>query len=315
MACQSIWSGESSFAIAGGVNIMIRPETSMMLSKGNFLSPDGYCKSFDSRANGYVRSEGCGVVLLKPLAQAEADGDYIYATIRGSAVNQDGYTEAGFTVPSLSSQVDMLKTAYRSAGVDPTKVAYVEAHGTGTPVGDPIETNAFGEVLGKGRAADQKCWIGSVKSNFGHTEAAAGVAGLIKLALVLKHQQIPQNLHFENPNPNIPFEEYRLRVPTQLEKLPRNGAPAIGGVNSFGAGGTNAHVVLEEYVPAAVEAPSEPNAVVTENESVHLLVLSAKSQAALQANVQRYVTFLPTATASLTEICHSAMTRRSVMTH
>ena len=312
MACQSIWSGESSLAIAGGVNIMIRPETSMMLSKGNFLSPDGYCKSFDSRANGYVRSEGCGVILLKPLAQAEADGDLIHAVIRGSAVNQDGYTEAGFTVPSLTSQVEMLKTAYRSAGVDPTKVAYVEAHGTGTPVGDPIETNAFGEVIGKGRPADWKCWIGSVKSNIGHTEAAAGVAGLIKLALVLKHQQIPQNLHFENPNPNIPFDTYRLRVPTQLEKLPRDGAPAIGGVNSFGAGGTNAHVVLEEYVP------SHPTPTLTGDASedqVHLFVLSAKSQTALQANAKQYVTFLQTTEAGLAEICYSAATRRSTLTH
>ena len=310
MACQSIWSGESRLAVAGGVNIMIRPETSMMLSKGNFLSPDGYCKSFDSRANGYVRSEGCGIVLLKPLAQAEADGDYIYATIRGSAVNQDGYTEAGFTVPSLSSQIAMLNTAYASAGIDPTQVAYVEAHGTGTPVGDPIETNAFGEVLGKGRPADQKCWIGSVKSNIGHTEAAAGVAGLIKLALVLKHQQIPQNLHFENPNPKIPFEEYRLRVPTQLEKLPHTGSPAIGGVNSFGAGGTNAHVVLEEYVPVAhpINRPSE-------DDQVQLLVISAKSEAALRANAARYVDFLATTKASLVTICHSAATRRSALTH
>ena len=310
LACQSIWSGESSLAVAGGVNIMIRPETSMMLSKGNFLSPDGHCKSFDSRANGYVRSEGCGVVLLKPLSQAEADGDYIYSTIRGSAVNQDGYTEAGFTVPSLSSQVEMLKTAYASAGVDPTQVAYVEAHGTGTPVGDPIETNAFGEVLGKGRSADQKCWIGSVKSNIGHTEAAAGVAGLIKLALVLRHQQIPQNLHFENPNPKIPFEDYRLRVPTQLEKLPRNGVPAIGGVNSFGAGGTNAHVVLEEYVPTArpVDQPSK-------GDQVQLLVLSAKSEAALRANAEQYADFLSTTEESLAAICHSAATRRSALTH
>ena len=282
-----------------------------MMSKGGFLSPDGYCKTFDSRANGYVRSEGCGVVILKPLSQAEADGDPIYATILGSAVNQDGYTEEGFTVPSLSSQIDMLKTAYRNAGVDPKEVSYVEAHGTGTPVGDPIETKAFGEVIGRGRTADEKCWVGSVKTNIGHLESAAGVAGLIKLSLVLKNQKIPQNLHFENPNPNIPFDEYRLQVPTQLTDLPQrpssagadhqNKQPAIGGVNSFGAGGTNAHLVLQAYEPTTT--PKSVTPVSADTDALSLFTLSARNADALKANVTKYTEFLQTTDASLSDIC------------
>ncbi len=320
-ACQSLWLGESRLALAGGVNIMCRPETSIMLSQGNFLSPDGYCKSFDSRANGYVRSEGCGMVLLKPLSQAETDGDDIYAVIRGSAVNQDGYTEAGFTVPSRSAQVAMLKTAYQRAGVDPRRVAYLEAHGTGTPVGDPIETAAFGEVIGKGRNQDNKCWVGSVKSNFGHTEAAAGVAGLIKLALVLKHGQIPANLHFEHPNPKIPFDDYRLRVPTALVDLPGSDTLAIGGVNSFGAGGTNAHVVLQAYASAAypppevAEEPQSTTEMANSEAEPLLFVLSARSEAALRAITARYVDFLADTTDSLTDVCYSAAVRRSHFTH
>ncbi len=313
LACQSIWSGESTMALAGGVNIMSRPETSMMLSQGNFLSPDGYCKTYDSRANGYVRSEGCGVVLLKPLPQAEADGDSIYGVIRGSAVNQDGYTEKGFTVPSVSAQVAMLRKAYAMAGVDPKNVSYVEAHGTGTPVGDPIETNAFGDVIGQGRSAEDKCWVGSVKSNFGHTEAAAGVAGLIKLALVLKNRKIPQNLHFENPNPAIPFEEYRLRVPTQLTELTTNDplAAPIGGVNSFGAGGTNAHVVMQAYQPAISEqhSPSEENPNLVDDLS--LFTCSAQSEDSLKMMVQQYQELLQTTPASLASLCFAAARQRS----
>ena len=309
LACQSIWNGESTQALAGGVNAILRPESSVMMSKGGFLSPDGACKTYDSRANGYVRSEGCGVVVLKSLSQAQADGDPVYATILGSAVNQDGHTEEGFTVPSLSSQVEMLRTAYQNAGVDPREVAYVEAHGTGTPVGDPIETNAFGEVLGKNRKANEKYWVGSVKTNIGHTEAAAGIAGLIKLALVLQHNKIPQNLHFEHPNPKIPFEQYRIQVPTELTDLPETDQPAIGGVNSFGAGGTNAHLVLQEYVQQEVTQPT------TQTEDVTLFTLSGQSEEALKANATRYAEFLITTEASLANICFTTQTRRSHHQH
>ncbi|SDM25909.1 Acyl transferase domain-containing protein [Catalinimonas alkaloidigena] len=309
-ACRSIWSGESTQALAGGVNLMLRPESTIMMSKGNFLSPDGYCKSFDSRANGYVRSEGAGVVLLKPLSQAQADGDQIYALIRGSAVNQDGHTPEGFTVPSLEAQADMLRTAYQDAQVDPKEVAYVEAHGTGTPVGDPKETNAFGQVLSEKRTADEKLTIGSVKSNMGHLEAAAGIAGMIKLTMVLKNRQVPANLHFLKPNPNIPFDDYKLRVPTQLEDLPKEGT-LFGGVNSFGAGGTNAHVVMQTYdAPTAQELPATD-----EGHDVHLFTLTARSREALRATAEKYVPFLEETPAALSDICFSAGTRRSAHPH
>jgi len=311
LACQSIWSGESDQALAGGVNALLRPESSIMMSKGNFLSPDGYCKTFDSRANGYVRSEGCGVVMLKPLSKAEADGDQIYATILGTAVNQDGYTEEGFTVPSFASQVAMLETAYQNAGVDPKDVAYIEAHGTGTPVGDPIETRAFGEVFGKDRSVDEKCWMGSVKTNIGHLESAAGIAGLIKLTMVLKNKQVPQNLHFQNPNPKIPFDDYRLQVPTELVDLPQNGHPIIGGVNSFGAGGTNAHAVLQAYQPQHSQV--DKGFTETDTTNVQLFTVSGQSKEALRANVTQYVAYLNKTPNSLSDICYTAGARRSAL--
>ncbi len=311
LACQSIWSGESDQALAGGVNALLRPESSIMMSKGNFLSPDGYCKTFDSRANGYVRSEGCGVVMLKPLSKAEADGDHIYAIIRGTAVNQDGHTEEGFTVPSFTSQVAMLETAYRNAGVDPKDVAYIEAHGTGTPVGDPIETRAFGQVFGKDRSEEEKCWMGSVKTNIGHLESAAGIAGLIKLTLVLKNKQVPQNLHFQNPNPKIPFDEYRLQVPTELIDLPQNGHPIIGGVNSFGAGGTNAHAVLQAYQPEPAQDVKKSTE--TDVANVELFTVSAQSKEALRANITQYIEYLNSTSNSLSDICYTAGARRSAL--
>ncbi|MDN5202950.1 SDR family NAD(P)-dependent oxidoreductase [Fulvivirgaceae bacterium BMA10] len=311
LACRSIWSGESELALAGGVNIILRPESSIMMSKGNFLSPDGYCKTFDSRANGYVRSEGCGMVLLKPLSQAEADGDHIYATILGSAVNQDGHTEEGFTVPSLDSQMDMLKTAYEDAGINPAEVSYVEAHGTGTPVGDPIETNAFGNVIGLNRKKGDECLIGSVKTNIGHLEAAAGIAGLIKLTMVLKNGQAPMNLHFVNPNPKIPFDKYKLKVPTKTESLKKYSKQLIGGVNSFGAGGTNAHIVLQNYLqPNSSKKETYPKKIKTQ-----LFILSGKSLSALKDNVKIYVDYLSDTEHDLREICGSAASRRSAMDH
>ena len=312
LACQSIWNGESDMALVGGVNMILRPETSIMMSKGNFLSPDGYCKTYDSRANGYVRSEGCGVVLLKRLSQAETDGDHIYATIIGSTVNQDGHTEEGFTVPSLDAQIKMLESAYQDAGVDPATVAYVEAHGTGTPVGDPIETNAFGEVIGKNRKMDNKCVVGSVKTNIGHLEAAAGVAGLIKLSLVLKHKQIPKNLHFLHPNPKIPFDQYKIRVPGALEDLPENGSPAVGGVNSFGAGGTNAHLVLQAYRKANTSKNGYDR---DRKEEVQLFTLTAKTQEALKANAANFIDYLKDTDHSLGDICFSTAARRSAFDH
>ncbi|MDJ1469706.1 SDR family NAD(P)-dependent oxidoreductase [Xanthocytophaga flava] len=311
LACQSIWNGESSMGLAGGVNLLLKPETSILMSKGNFLSPDGYCKTFDSRANGYVRSEGCGVILLKPLSKALEDGDQIYSLIRATGVNQDGYTEDGFTVPNPDAQTELLETVYNRAGVNPAEITYVEAHGTGTPVGDPLETRAFGNVVGKGRNTDNKCVIGSVKTNMGHLEAAAGIAGLIKLALITKNRQIPANLHFEKPNPKIPFETYKLRVPTTLETIPQNIPVVYAGVNSFGAGGTNAHCLLQEYIPAATKNLSSSE----DGMMPHLFLISAKNEKALKDLANSYIPFLKGTSESLQDICYSLATRRSSFEH
>ena len=232
-------------ALAGGVNALLTPDASIGFSKASMLSPDGQCYAFDARANGYVRGEGVGMLLIKPLSVAQAEGDPVYALIRAAVVNQDGRTNA-MTVPGVESQSEMLEEAYRQAGISPKRVNYMEAHGTGTPVGDPIELKALGNVLCKGRAKGEECVIGSVKTNVGHLESGSGVAGIIKAALVLKEGTIPPNLNFEAPNPTIPFEKLRLRVPTEAEALKPGSHPAIVAVNSFGFGGTNAHIVLGE---------------------------------------------------------------------
>ncbi|MFJ7900279.1 acyltransferase domain-containing protein [Streptomyces sp. NPDC096198] len=255
LACQSIWTGESSMALAGGVNLLLSPGTMASLSKFGGLSPDGRCKAFDARADGFGRGEGCGVVVLKPLSRALADGDGIWCTIRATAANNDGLSN-GLTAPNPAAQEEVLRTAYGRAGVAPHEVHYVETHGTGTALGDPIEAMALGEVLGRGRPQDAPLRIGSVKTNTGHLEAAAGIAGFIKTALALKHRRVPRNLHFEQPNPHIPFGELRLRVPTEAEPWPESGAP-YAGVSAFGWGGTNVHAVLEGHRdPAPMEVPA-----------------------------------------------------------
>lgn len=311
-ACNSLWQRECSMALVGGVNAVLKPELNIGLSKASMLSPDGRCKSFDASANGYVRGEGAGVVVLKPLSQAVADGDHIYATILGSATNQDGRTN-GITVPSQTAQEAMLHAAYQRAGIDPCQVSYVEAHGTGTPVGDPIEAKALGTVLGQGRAADQPCLIGSVKSNIGHLEPGSGIAGVIKTALALQHRLIPPNLHFHQPNPNIPFAELGLRVPQTLESLSNGAAPLVAGVNSFGFGGANAHVILGEAPtprpPTSIEERSE------RNESALLLPLSARHPHALNALATAYRDLLcepaHEPAVALPDLIHTASQRRS----
>jgi acyl transferase domain-containing protein len=231
--------------VAGGVNLILSPAITMNFTKAGVMAPDGRCKTFDAGANGYVRSEGAGLVVLKPLSRALADGDPIYAVIRGSAVNQDGRSN-GLMAPNPLAQEAVLREAYRRAGVSPGDLQYVEAHGTGTLLGDPIEAKALGRVLAESRAPGRLCAIGSVKTNIGHCEAAAGVAGLIKVALALKHSEIPANLHFQEPNPHIPFDELPLRVQTRPSPWPSDSGPRLAGVSSFGFGGTNAHVVLQE---------------------------------------------------------------------
>ncbi|HYX25759.1 MAG TPA: acyltransferase domain-containing protein, partial [Thermoanaerobaculia bacterium] len=255
LACRSLRDGESSLALAGGVNLILTPEVTVELTKFGGLSGDGRCKAFDARADGFARGEGGGLAVLKPLSAALADGDFIYCLIRGGAVNNDGASN-GLTAPNPRAQVEVLEEAYARAGVDPGRVGYVEAHGTGTRLGDPIEARALAEVLCAGRAADRPLILGSVKTNVGHQEGAAGIAGLLKLALALHHRAIPPSLHFATPNPDIPFDELRLRVPTSLGEWPGE-EPAVGGVSSFGWGGTNCHLVLEEASPAGrVEPPA-----------------------------------------------------------
>jgi thioester reductase-like protein len=244
-ACRAIWTGECEAALAGGVNALITPHTSVGFSKANMLSPSGRCFAFDARADGYVRGEGAGLIFLQPLEQAIEAGDRIYALIRSAVVNQDGYSST-MTVPTVESQTGMLREAYEKAGVAPGRVAYVEAHGTGTPVGDPIEATALGRVIGEGRKDRGPCPIGSVKTNIGHLESASGIAGLIKAALILQHGTIPPSLNFETPNPQIPFDELNLEIVQRNQPLVHgDGDPPVVAVNSFGFGGTNSHVVLE----------------------------------------------------------------------
>ncbi len=312
LACQSIRGGECSIALAGGVNVMVTPEYTIAESKGGFLAPDGRSKPFSASANGYGRAEGAGAVVLKPLAAAMAAGDPIYAVIRGSAVNQDGRTN-GITVPSGAAQERLIHEACRRAGVSPGRIQYVEAHGTGTPVGDPIEIGALAAALGTDRPEGERCIVGSVKGNIGHLEAGAGAAGLIKAALCLKNRQIPPNLHFENPNPKIPFDELPVRVPTALESWPETTGPALAGVNSFGFGGTNAHVIIEE---APKPAAREDDA--AEDRNPVLFPLSARSPQALKEMACRFRDFAASAEdrgASFADMYYSAAFRRSHHEH
>ncbi|WP_168188772.1 non-ribosomal peptide synthetase/type I polyketide synthase [Thermoflavimicrobium daqui] len=245
LACQSIQSGESEMAIAGGVNLILSPHSTVAMTKFGAMSPDGRCRAFDSRANGYVRGEGAGVVLLKPLSRALKDGDRIYALIRGHAANNDGFSN-GLTAPNPYAQQSVIRAACESAGIAPATVQYVETHGPGTILGDPIEAESLGAIYGIGRSEDEPLLIGSVKTNFGHLESAAGIAGLIKAVLCLSHGSIPKTLHYENPNPHIDFEELNIKVVDQRISWPSGDSPRRAGISSFGFGGTNCHVIVEE---------------------------------------------------------------------
>ncbi|HEY7146006.1 MAG TPA: type I polyketide synthase, partial [Streptosporangiaceae bacterium] len=297
LACESIRRGESAMAIAGGVNLNILPESTMGAVKFGGLSPDGRCFTFDARANGYVRGEGGGAVVLKPLSAALADGDRIYCLLLGSAVNNDGATE-GLTVPSAAAQQDVLRLACRRAGVDPAGIQYVELHGTGTKVGDPVEAAALGGVMGD-RPASRPLLVGSVKTNVGHLEGAAGITGLIKLALSIDRRQIPASLNFTTPHPGIPMKRLRLRVNRELTGWPSGGGAVLGGVSSFGMGGTNCHIVAAAapghaaVAAAASPAPDGPAAdgPATGGPAPAALpwLLSASSPGALQAQASRLV--------------------------
>ena len=238
LACRDIQTGTCTMALAGGANLLLSPQTTRGFQQAQMLSPDGRCRAFDREANGYGRSDGAGIVVLKRLSNAMEDGDPIYAVIHGSAINQDGRGQVGrgLTVPDQDAQLAVIESAAQAGGVDPQRLAFVEAHGTGTPTGDPVEAAAIGRATGS-----TGCLIGSVKTNIGHTEAAAGVAGIIKAALALKHGVLPPSLHFDHPNPQIPFEALGIRVTTEPVSIPES---SYAGVNSFGFGGANAHIVL-----------------------------------------------------------------------
>ena len=302
LACQSLRQQECHFALAGGVNRILTPEVSINFSKARMLSPDGCCKSFDSGANGFVRAEGCGVIVLKRLSDAVAAGDRILALIRGSAVNQDG-RRSGLTAPNGPSQQAVIRQALENSRLEPAQVSYIETHGTGTSLGDPIEVGALSAVF---KDRHHPLIVGSVKTNIGHTEAAAGIASLIKVVLALNHEEIPPNLHFENPNPQIDWD-----VPIKVPTVPiswSKGEPRIAGVSAFGFSGTNAHLVIEE-------APEREICSSFSERPVHILTLSARSEQALGELVQRYEQFLRDAEVSLADLCFTANTGRSHFNH
>ena len=307
-ACQSIWNGDCNLAISGGVNVMLKPEFPIVMSKGKFLSPHSRCMAFDERADGYARGEGAGIIILKSLSHALRDGDPINALIRMSGVNQDGQT-SGIAFPNPDAQEALIKEVYRRADVRPAEINYIEAHGTGTQAGDVSEMKALQAVLSDGRSSDSKCLVGSVKTNIGHLEAAAGIAGLIKAVLVLKNKSIPPNLHFETPNPNIPFDDICLEVPTQTEPWRSDNGAAYAAVNSFGYGGTNAHVLLQE-------PPINENSNIECEENLKrpvLIPVSARSENALKDLAGKYAFYLSANSddTSLIDFASTSIYRRS----
>ncbi len=287
-ACQSIAVGETSTAIAGGVSLLLHPYGFIAFSKASMLSRKGSCSVFDAAADGYVRSEGGGVFFLKEYEQALADGDPILAVVAGTHVNSDG-KKSGLTVPSKAAQAALLTEAYARAGIAPSDINYLEAHGTGTPVGDPIEAGALATALGQLRPKDQPLLIGSVKSNLGHMEAASGIAGLVKALHCIQHRTVPASIHFKNPNPNIPFAEWNLKVVSQNTPLPATGRIVVG-INGFGFGGTNAHVILESH--AAKVTALQPRREAGLGPVRTPLFLSGKTEAALKDAARQYASLL-----------------------
>jgi len=314
LACRSLLDGECRRALAGGVNLILSPVATVALSRANVLAPDGRCRAFDRAASGMVRAEGCGVIVLKCLSQALTDGDNVLALIRGTAVNQDG-PSSGLTVPNGPAQVALIRRALAVANLDPSDIDYVEAHGTGTPLGDPIELRALGNVFSGRR--DGQLIVGSVKTNIGHTEACAGIAGLIKVILSLRNQAIPPNLNFHEPTPHVPWDELPLTVPTRLWPWPSGGRPRRAGVSSFGFSGVNAHVVLQEAPPASPDPFAKSrNGEDHQDRSLHVLALSGRREGALRQLAERFATHLgdhPELAPG--DVCYSANVGRVHLNH
>ncbi|CAI3956595.1 type I polyketide synthase [Commensalibacter papalotli (ex Botero et al. 2024)] len=311
LACQSLRNGDSDMGMAGGINIMLIPQSGALVAKARFMAEDGKSKSFDSAADGYGRGEGCGIVILKRLEDAIEDGDKIHAVISGIGINQDGHNE-GITVPSAIAQEKLIRVVAEQANVDLKDIAYVEAHGTGTPVGDPLEAQAISNTVGKSRAKDDPVIIGSVKANIGHLEAAAGVAGLIKACLCLEHKAVPPQANLKEPNPNIPFEEMNLRlVQDEVVPLTTKAKDLYAAINSFGYGGSNANAIIR--APRKEEVSQDINSeMVNLPSDSYILSLSTKQQPSLKLMAERYAAFLKEENSpSLDDICYSVGKHRS----
>ncbi|NBQ41608.1 MAG: SDR family NAD(P)-dependent oxidoreductase, partial [Mycobacteriaceae bacterium] len=308
LACQSLRAGQSDLALAGGVNLLLSPVVTRSFDQAQAMSPTGACHAFDAAADGYVRGEGCGVVVLKRLSDAVRDGDRVLAVVRGSAVNSDGRSN-GLMAPSPAAQAAVIRAACADADAEPAQIDYVETHGTGTLLGDPIEARALGAVYGRGRQPDAPLLVGAAKTNLGHLEAAAGIVGLIKAALAVQRGEIPPNQHFDNPNPHIPFDELCLKVVDEVTRWPATGQPRCAGVSSFGFGGTNAHVVLEQ-------APQAPRHLPMAKPAVTTLVVSGKNEERLAAAAENLADWLSGAGVNvpLADVAHTLNHHRTHQT-
>jgi acyl transferase domain-containing protein/acyl-CoA synthetase (AMP-forming)/AMP-acid ligase II/pimeloyl-ACP methyl ester carboxylesterase len=316
LACQSLQSGECDRALVGGVNLMLSPELHQTFSQAGMMAADGRCKTFDADADGYVRGEGCGVIVLKGLEDAIAEGDNILAVIKGSAIAQDGRSN-GLTAPNGLSQQAVIRQALANAGVEPKDISYIEAHGTGTSLGDPIEVNSLKNVLMENRNLSETCYVGSVKTNIGHLEAAAGVAGLIKTVLCLVNQEIPPHLHLKQLNPHIDLENTPIAIPTQPQAWIKEDGLRLAGVSSFGFGGTNAHVVVEEFTgnwESGVGNRLDRSLI--KERFQHIFTISVKTEKALTDLAESYVRFLNSnPEVNLADLCFTANVGRSHFSH
>lgn len=300
LAIQNLRVGECQLAIVGGVQMNLSPMGGILRSRTQALSPDGQCKAFSQKANGFVQGEGVGVIILTSLRDAESQHKKIRAVIRGSAINHDG-ASAGLTAPNETAQIDVLRSALDNSGVDSQEVSYVETHGTGTILGDPVEINALNSVYGENRK--DPMWIGSVKSNIGHLEAAAGIASIIKTVLALENKTIPPHLHFETPNTHIDWENIPFKVPSEPMAWSARGKELCAAVSSFGMSGTNVHVILQSYTKQSEESFSE-------NTRPHIFTISAKNKNSLQDLSKRYLKLLHKNEVSLERLCYTATTCR-----